>query len=163
MPARVVAAALGLGGPRYTLDAACSSALYALKLACDHLETGQADLVLAGGVCAPDPTLIHLSFSDLRAYPQDGFSQPFDARSRGILTGQGAGMIAVKRLADAVRDGDRIHAVVDALGLTNDGAGRHSCADEAGQLPPTNSPTGRRGRPHRHRVPRVPRHRHPAR
>ncbi|KQV19129.1 MULTISPECIES: type I polyketide synthase [unclassified Kitasatospora] len=124
-PARVAGAALGLGGPRFALDAACSSALYALKLACDQLAAGQADLVLAGGVCAPDPTLIHLSFSDLHAYPENGFSQPFDAASAGILTGQGAGMVAVKRLADAQRDGDRIHAVIDGIGLSNDGAGRH--------------------------------------
>ncbi|MFG2791826.1 beta-ketoacyl synthase N-terminal-like domain-containing protein [Streptomyces sp. NPDC048419] len=134
-PAGVTAAALGLGGPRYALDAACSSALYALKLACDHLAAGQADMVLAGGVCAPDPTLIHLSFGDLGAYPRDGFSQPFDARSGGILTGQGAGMVAVKRLADALRDGDRIHAVVDGIGLTNDGSGRHLLVPQGqGQL-----------------------------
>ncbi|MEW1906917.1 beta-ketoacyl synthase N-terminal-like domain-containing protein [Kitasatospora sp. NPDC085895] len=133
-PARIVGAALGLGGPRYALDAACSSALYALKLACDHLATGQADLVLAGGVCAPDPTLIHLCFSDLHAYPENGFSQPFDARSAGILTGQGAGMVAVRRLEDALREGDRIHAVVDGIGLSNDGGGRHLLVpDEAGQ------------------------------
>ncbi|WP_371497620.1 hypothetical protein OG871_16875 [Kitasatospora sp. NBC_00374] len=133
-PARIVGAALGLGGPRYALDAACSSALYALKLACDHLAAGQADLVLAGGVCAPDPTLIHLSFSDLHAYPANGFSQPFDSRSAGILTGQGAGMFAVRRLADAQRDGDRIHAVIDGIGLSNDGAGRHLLVpSEAGQ------------------------------
>ncbi|HET9379732.1 MAG TPA: beta-ketoacyl synthase N-terminal-like domain-containing protein, partial [Streptomyces sp.] len=124
-PAAVTAAALGLGGPRYALDAACSSALYALKLACAHLAAGQADLVLAGGVCAPDPTLIHLSFSDLHAYPESGFSQPFDKHSEGILTGQGAGMVAVKRLADALWDGDRIHAVIDGIGLSNDGSGRH--------------------------------------
>ncbi|MFC9115639.1 beta-ketoacyl synthase N-terminal-like domain-containing protein [Streptomyces sp. NPDC057092] len=134
-PATVAAAALGLGGPRYALDAACSSALYALKLACEHLASGQADLVLAGGVCAPDPTLIHLSFGDLQAYPRDGFSQPFDGRSGGILTGQGAGMVAVKRLEDALRDGDRIHAVVDGIGLTNDGSGRHLLVPQgAGQL-----------------------------
>ncbi|WP_329213752.1 hypothetical protein OG352_02300 [Streptomyces sp. NBC_01485] len=134
-PAAVTAAALGLGGPRYCLDAACSSALYALSLACGHLASGQADLLLAGGVCAPDPTLIHLSFSDLHAYPQDGFSQPFDSRSGGIVTGQGAGMVAVKRLADALRDGDRIHAVVDGIGLSNDGAGRHPLVpNKAGQL-----------------------------
>lgn len=134
-PARVTAAALGLGGPRYALDAACSSALYALKLACDHLAAGQADLVLAGGVCAPDPTLIHLSFSDLHAYPDNGVSFPFDARSTGILTGQGAGMVAVRRLADALADGDRIYAVVDGIGLSNDGVGRHLLVpNPAGQL-----------------------------
>ncbi|MFG2846481.1 beta-ketoacyl synthase N-terminal-like domain-containing protein [Kitasatospora sp. NPDC048296] len=131
-PAGLAATALGLGGPRYALDAACSSALYALKLACDHLAAGQADLVLAGGVCAPDPTLIHLSFSDLHAYPRDGFSQPFDDRSGGILTGQGAGMVAVKRLADALRDGDRIYAVVDGIGLSNDGSGRHLLVPQSG-------------------------------
>ncbi|MEV0981366.1 beta-ketoacyl synthase N-terminal-like domain-containing protein [Streptomyces sp. NPDC049915] len=131
-PAAVTAAALGLGGPRYALDAACSSALYALKLACAHLATGQVDLVLAGGVCAPDPTLIHLSFSDLHAYPESGFSQPFDNRSEGILTGQGAGMVAVKRLADALRDGDRIHAVIDGIGLSNDGSGRHLLVPQGG-------------------------------
>ncbi|MFF9329337.1 beta-ketoacyl synthase N-terminal-like domain-containing protein [Streptomyces sp. NPDC014776] len=135
LPAHVVAAALGLGGPRHTLDAACSSALYALRLACAHLETGRADLMLAGGVCAPDPTLIHLSFSDLRAYPPDGFSSPFDARSKGILTGQGAAMVAVRRLADAVADGDRIHAVIDTVALGNDGSGRHLLAPNVdGQL-----------------------------
>lgn len=134
-PARLAATALGLGGPRYALDAACSSALYALKLACDHLAAGQADLVLAGGVCAPDPTLIHLSFSDLHAYPQNGVSQPFDARSTGILTGQGAGMVAVRRLADAIADGDRVYAVIDGIGLSNDGAGRHLLVpNPAGQL-----------------------------
>ncbi|NEC84558.1 beta-ketoacyl synthase N-terminal-like domain-containing protein [Streptomyces sp. SID12501] len=134
-PARLAATALGLGGPRYALDAACSSALYALKLACDHLAAGQADLVLAGGVCAPDPTLIHLSFSDLHAYPQNGVSQPFDARSTGILTGQGAGMVAVRRLTDAIADGDRIYAVIDGIGLSNDGAGRHLLVpNPAGQL-----------------------------
>ncbi|WP_439947025.1 beta-ketoacyl synthase N-terminal-like domain-containing protein [Streptomyces sp. BBFR109] len=131
-PAAVTAAALGLGGPRYALDAACSSALYALKLACAHLAAGQVDLVLAGGVCAPDPTLIHLSFSDLHAYPESGFSQPFDNRSEGILTGQGAGMVAVKRLADALRDGDRIHAVIDGIGLSNDGSGRHLLVPQGG-------------------------------
>ncbi|MFI7294696.1 beta-ketoacyl synthase N-terminal-like domain-containing protein [Streptomyces sp. NPDC050121] len=134
-PAGVAAAALGLGGPRYALDAACASALYALKLACHHLDTGRVDLVLAGGVCAPDPRLLHVSFSDLHAYPEDGFSQPFDTRSGGIVTSQGAGMLAVKRLADAVRDGDRIHAVVDGVGLSNDGSGRHLLVPQAaGQL-----------------------------
>jgi PfaB family protein len=128
MPSRVVAAALGLGGPQFTLDAACSSALYALRLACAYLESGRTDLMLAGGVCAPDPSVIHLSFSDLRAYPKDGFSQPFDARSKGIVTGQGASMVAVKRLADAVRDGDRVYAVIESIGLGNDGAGKHVLA-----------------------------------
>lgn len=134
-PARVLGAALGLGGTQYAIDAACSSALYSLQLACDHLATGQVDLMLAGAVCAPDPVLLHLSFSDLGAYPQDGFSQPFDADSKGIVTGQGAAMVAVRRLADALRDGDRIHAVIEGAALTNDGAGRHLLVpNPSGQL-----------------------------
>jgi acyl transferase domain-containing protein len=125
LPATVLADAFGLGGPSLSLDAACSSALYSLALARDELATGRADVMLAGAVCAPDPLLIHLSFSDLQAYPDNGVSQPFDDASRGIVTGQGAGVFVLKRLADAQRDGDRIHAVIDAIGLSNDGTGRH--------------------------------------
>ncbi|MFE3194146.1 beta-ketoacyl synthase N-terminal-like domain-containing protein [Nocardia sp. NPDC059240] len=135
LPTTVVADALGLHGPRLALDAACSSALYSMSLARDYLATGAADVVLAGAVCAPDPLLIHLSFSDLHAYPGNGISQPFDAASSGIVTGQGAGVVVLKRLADAVRDGDRIHAVVESIGLGNDGAGAHPLVPNiSGQL-----------------------------
>ncbi|WP_433665947.1 beta-ketoacyl synthase N-terminal-like domain-containing protein [Nocardia sp. CA-136227] len=135
LPATVVADALGLGGPRLALDAACSSALYSMSLGRDYLATGAADVVLAGAVCAPDPLLIHLSFSDLHAYPGNGVSQPFDSASTGIVTGQGAGVLVLKRLADAVRDGDRIHAVVESIGLGNDGAGAHPLVPNiSGQL-----------------------------
>ncbi|MGC4893660.1 beta-ketoacyl synthase N-terminal-like domain-containing protein [Micromonospora sp. DT31] len=125
LPATVLANALGLGGTRLTLDAACSSALYALALARSYLSAGHADVMLAGAVCAPDPLLIHLSFSDLKAFPANGMSQPFDGRSAGIVTGQGAGVFVLKRLADARRDGDLIHAVLGPIGLSNDGAGGH--------------------------------------
>ncbi|WP_194915636.1 polyketide synthase [Catenulispora rubra] len=135
LPATVVADAFGLGGPRLALDAACSSALYSVSLGRDYLATGAADVVLAGAVCAPDPLLIHLSFSDLHAYPANGVSVPFDAASSGIVTGQGAGVLVLKRLADAVRDGDRIHAVVESIGLGNDGAGAHPLVPNiSGQL-----------------------------
>jgi PfaB family protein len=134
LPIRFAAQALGLGGPQLALDAACASALYALQLSCSYLSTGQADVMLAGGVCAPDPALIHLAFSDLRAYPSNGVSQPFESTSTGITTGQGAGLMAIKRLADAVRDGDQIYAVIDGIGLSADGAGRHLLApNPAGQ------------------------------
>ncbi|WP_086664372.1 beta-ketoacyl synthase N-terminal-like domain-containing protein [Lentzea kentuckyensis] len=135
LPATVLADAFALGGPAWSLDAACSSALYSLALARDQLTTGRADVMLAGAVCAPDPLLIHLSFSDLQAYPDNGVSQPFDDGSRGIVTGQGAGVFVLKRLADAERDGDRIHAVIDAIGLSNDGAGKHVLSPNlAGQI-----------------------------
>ncbi|MFJ9775022.1 beta-ketoacyl synthase N-terminal-like domain-containing protein [Kitasatospora sp. NPDC101157] len=135
MPARVVAAALGIGGPQLAVDGACASGLYALKLACDHLSVGRADVMLAGAVGGQELVGLHLAFSDLRAYPEDGRCQPFDARSSGALTGQGAGMLVVKRLADARRDGDRIHAVIEGAALTNDGTGRHTLVPQrAGQV-----------------------------
>ena len=118
----------GLGGPRLALDAACASALYALQVACQELTWGRADAMVAGGVCAPDPGLIHLSFSDLRAYPTNGVSQPFDRASTGITTGQGAGVVVVKRLEDALRDDDDILAVIEGIGWASDGNGRHLLA-----------------------------------
>ncbi|QUQ72491.1 polyketide synthase [Kutzneria sp. CA-103260] len=134
-PPAVAATALRLGGPYLALDAACSSALYSVALARDYLLTGRADAMLAGAVCAPDPLLIQLAFSDLRAYSPDGVSQPFDARTTGIVTGQGAGMFVLKRYSDAVRDGDVIHAVIESVGLSNDGAGRHVLApNQEGQV-----------------------------
>ncbi|MEV0296208.1 beta-ketoacyl synthase N-terminal-like domain-containing protein [Nocardia sp. NPDC050710] len=135
LPTTVVGDAFGLGGPRLALDAACSSALYSIGLARDYLATGAADVVLAGAVCAPDPLLIHLCFSDLRAFPGNGVSQPFRADSSGIVTGQGAGVVVLKRLADAQRDGDTIYAVVESIGLGNDGSGAHLLAPNInGQL-----------------------------
>ncbi|WP_433734157.1 beta-ketoacyl synthase N-terminal-like domain-containing protein [Nocardia sp. CA-129566] len=135
LPTTVVGDAFGLGGPRLALDAACSSALYSIGLARDYLATGAADVVLAGAVCAPDPLLIHLCFSDLRAFPENGVSQPFRADSSGIVTGQGAGVVVLKRLADAQRDGDTIYAVVESIGLGNDGSGAHLLAPNInGQL-----------------------------
>lgn len=125
MPAAMVASALGAQGPQYAIDAACASALYAIDLACRYLRSGRADVMLAGGVCAPDPWLIHLSFSDLHAYPDNGCSQPFSQSSRGIHTGQGAGIVVLKRIEDALAAGDRILAVIEAIGLSNDGSGKH--------------------------------------
>ncbi|KAF2775149.1 beta-ketoacyl synthase [Streptomyces sp. OM5714] len=124
-PAVTTADALGIEGPRLALDAACSSALYGLSLARDYLATGRADVMVAGAVCAPDPLLVHLSFSDLHAHPDNGVSQPFDGRSSGIVTEQGAGVFVLRRLSDALREGDRVHGVLESVGLTNDGAGTH--------------------------------------
>jgi len=128
MPASVVADACGLSGPHYTIDAACSSALYSIKMASLFLASGKVDFMLAGGICAPDPWLIHTSFSDLQAYPVNGVSQPFSEESTGIQTGQGAGVVVLKRLEDAVRDGDNIYCTIEGLGLSNDGAGKHLLA-----------------------------------
>lgn len=125
-PAAVVAGSLGLGGPVFALDAACASSLYALGLACLYLQAGKADLMLAGAVSAADPLFVNMGFAHLGAYPDAGAeSRPLDASSGGLVNGEGAGMFALKRHADAVRDGDRIYALVSGIGLTNDGRGKH--------------------------------------
>lgn len=124
-PAAAAARALGLGGVQFALDAACASSLYAVALACDYLIAGKADLMLAGAVSAADPLFVNMGFASFEAYPQDGQSRPLDASSGGLISGEGAGMLVLKRYADALRDGDQIYAVVSGIGLSNDGRGKH--------------------------------------
>ena len=125
-PAVVAAEALGLGGPSFAIDAACASSLYAIRIACDRLASGETDLMLAGAVSGADPLFIHMGFSIFQAYPeQQENSRPLDRRSAGLVSGQGAGIVALRRYADALRDGDRIHAVIRGIGLSNDGSGKH--------------------------------------
>ncbi|MEL6275775.1 MAG: polyketide synthase, partial [Bacteroidota bacterium] len=118
-------AALGLGGTHYTLDAACATSLYAIKLACDELQFGKADLMLAGAVCASDQLFIHMGFSIFHAYaPTSEKFVPLDRASAGLVSSEGAGVVVLKRLEDAVRDQDPILAVIGGIGLSNDGRGK---------------------------------------
>ncbi len=124
-PSAFIAQALGLKGTHYSLDAACASSLYAIKLACDELHSGSADMMLAGAVSGADPLFIHIGFSYLHAYAgEDEISAPLDHTSGGLTSSEGAGMVVLKRLSDAQRDGDTIAAVIDAVGLSNDGKGK---------------------------------------
>ncbi len=124
-PAAVVAQALGLSSVHLALDAACASSLYSVKLACDYLLADKADLMLAGAVSCADPFFIKMGFSIFQAYPENDQSCPLDKTSQGLISGEGAGMFVLKRLADAERDGDRIYAVLRGTGLSNDGKGKH--------------------------------------
>lgn len=121
---KIVADALGLGSVQLSLDAACASSVYSLKLACDYLTAGKADVMLAGAVSGADPFFINMGFSIFHAYPDHGFSAPFDGDSKGLFAGEGAGVMVLKRLDDAERDGDKIYAVVSGVGLSNDGKGQ---------------------------------------
>ncbi len=121
---KVVADALGLGSAQLSLDAACASSVYSLKLACDYLSTGKADMMLAGAVSGADPFFINMGFSIFHAYPDHGVSVPFDSNSKGLFAGEGAGVLVLKRLEDAQRDGDHVYAVVSGVGLSNDGKGQ---------------------------------------
>ncbi len=134
LPAGVVCAGLGLGGGGFTLDAACASSLYAIKFACDELQAHRADAMLAGGVNRPDCLYTQTGFTQLRALSRSGRCRPFDASADGLMVGEGAGAVLLKRLDDAIRDGDRIYSVIRGVGLSNDVAGSLLAADSEGQL-----------------------------
>ena len=124
IPALLAGRALQLGGPTFALDAACASALYAIKLACDALQDHTADTMLAGAVNRADDLFIHVGFCALKALSPSGRSRPFHAGADGLLAAEGAGFVMLKRLEDAVANGDTIHGVIRGIGLSNDGRGR---------------------------------------
>ncbi len=132
--AKVLARAFALDAGCHALDAACASSLYALKLACDRLHEGSADLMLAGAVQRADDLFLHVGFAALNALSRSGRSRPFHRDADGLLPAEGCAMFALKRLADARRDGDTIHALIRGIGLSNDGRGRGLLVpDAAGQ------------------------------
>lgn len=124
MPAHLLAASLGLGGPAFALDAACASSLYAFGLAADALHDGRADVMLAGAVNRCDDLFVHTGFCALKAMSTTGRSRPFHAEADGLVPAEGCGFVVLKRLEDAERAGDRILAVVRGIGLSNDGRGK---------------------------------------
>ena len=124
LPALRVAEALGLGGTAWALDAACASSLVAIKYAIDQLQDGRADLMLAGAVNRADDLFIHVGFCALKAMSRSGKSRPFHAEADGLLPAEGAGFVALKRLHDALQDGDEIYGIIRGLGLSNDGRGQ---------------------------------------
>jgi acyl transferase domain-containing protein len=116
-----VAAAFDLRGPAYTLDAACASALLAVEHAVRALRHGQADAMLAGAVHHAHDAAVWGVFSRLRALSPTETIRPFDRAADGTLLAEGTGMVLLKRLPDAVRDGDRVHAVILGAGSSSDG------------------------------------------
>jgi acyl transferase domain-containing protein/3-hydroxymyristoyl/3-hydroxydecanoyl-(acyl carrier protein) dehydratase len=135
LPAHLLAGALGLDAGAFALDAACASFLYALKLACDRLHDGRADLMLAGAVNRADDLFLHIGFTALRALSRSGLSRPLHRDSDGLVPAEGAVMLALKRLGDAVAAGDRVLAVIRGVGLANDGRGAGLLAPaEEGQV-----------------------------
>ncbi len=134
LPAGLLAQALGLGGGAYTIDAACASSLYALKLAADELTSGRADAMLTGGLSRPDPLYTQMGFSQLRALSPSGTASPFGAAADGLVVGEGAGMFVLKRLGDALRHGDAIYGVIAGIGLSNDVDGGLLAPQSEGQL-----------------------------
>jgi acyl transferase domain-containing protein/3-hydroxymyristoyl/3-hydroxydecanoyl-(acyl carrier protein) dehydratase len=123
----IAAQALGLTGPSFSLDAACSSAIYAIELARQYLLTGQSYMMLAGATCHVDHIVINHGFNILQAYPDanSGQSTPLSYGSKGLKGGEGAGIVVLKRLSDAQKDGDKVYAVIETIGLSNDAGAKH--------------------------------------
>jgi PfaB family protein len=133
-PAALVCEVFGLGGSAYTLDAACASSLYALKLACDELQAYRADAMITGGVSGADNLYTQIGFSQLQALSRSGRCAPFDRSADGLLVGEGAGILVLKRLDDALRDRDTIWGVIRGIGLSNDLRGNLLAPESDGQL-----------------------------
>jgi len=134
LPAGVLTRAMGFGGGSYTLDAACASSLYALKYAVDELIAGRADTMLTGGLSRPDCLYTQMGFSALGAISKTGHCSPFDHKGDGLVVGEGAGILVLKRLDDALRDDDHIYATIAGIGLSNDIGGNLMSPDSEGQL-----------------------------
>jgi len=120
LPSAILARGLGLEGGCFTLDAACASSLYSIKLACEHLHLKKADIMVAGGVSRPDSLYTQIGFTQLQALSPTGKCSAFDKNADGLVVGEGAGIVILKRVEDAIKSGDKIHAVITGTGVSND-------------------------------------------
>ncbi|HYI00108.1 type I polyketide synthase, partial [Hyalangium sp.] len=112
---------LGLQGPCFSIDTACSSSLVAIHVATQSLRNGESDLVIAGGVnLILSPISLHLA-AKTQALSPDGRCKTFDARANGFVRGEGCGLVVLKRLSDAQRDGNRILALIRGTAINQDG------------------------------------------
>ncbi|MFI1399295.1 beta-ketoacyl synthase N-terminal-like domain-containing protein, partial [Streptomyces sp. NPDC020681] len=116
-----VANRLDLGGINMTIDAACASSLGAVRTAASELLEGRSDTMLVGGCDAENTIFMYLCFSKTPALSKSGRIRPFDKDADGTLIGEGIGMLALRRLADAERDGNQIYAVLRGMGTSSDG------------------------------------------
>jgi acyl transferase domain-containing protein len=113
---------LNLRGPSLTVQTACSTSLVAVHLACQSLLSGECDLALAGGVSLKLPHINGYPSREGSMHSPDGHCRSFDADARGTVFGSGLAVVVLKRLADALDDGDVIHAVIKGSAINNDGA-----------------------------------------
>lgn len=117
-------------GPSFTVDSACASALTAIAISVSGLLNHEYDLALTGGVEVTLTEVGLVAFSAINALSPDG-SYPFDSRANGFVMGLGGGIIALKRLSDAIRDGDQIYSVISGYGQGSDGKGKYIAAPSA--------------------------------
>ncbi len=115
---------LDLKGPCVNVGTACSTSLVATHLACQSLLNGEADMALAGGVTLNTPQKTGYRYVEGGINAPDGKCRAFDAEAKGTVIGNGAGLVVLKRLEDALADGDHIEAVILGSAINNDGAGK---------------------------------------
>ncbi|MCV7409094.1 polyketide synthase [Mycobacterium florentinum] len=122
---------LGLRGPAVAVDTACSSSLVAIHLACQNLRLRESDVALAGGVHLSLSPFTSIALSKWSALSPTGRCKTFDALADGFVRGEGCGVVVLKRLADAVRDGDRVLGVVRGSAINSDGRSNGMTAPNA--------------------------------
>ncbi|MDT5268373.1 MAG: hypothetical protein QOH49_559 [Acidobacteriota bacterium] len=115
---------LNLRGPSVAVQAACSTSLVAVHMACRSLLDGECRMALAGGVTLADYNKTGYIYQEGGISSPDGHCRAFDAAARGTIGGSGVGVVVLKRLSDAVADGDRIHAVIKGSAVNNDGSAK---------------------------------------
>ncbi len=128
-----VAYKLGLTGPALTVQTACSTGLVAVHLACQGLKNGDCEVALAGGVHLGDLDKAGYLYEEGMTLPPDGVCRSFDHRAMGSTVSQGATMVVLKRLEDAIRDGDRVYAVIKGTAINNDGARKDGYTTYSGE------------------------------
>ncbi|MBI3119148.1 MAG: hypothetical protein HYZ00_10705, partial [Candidatus Hydrogenedentes bacterium] len=114
---------LNLGGTNCVVDAACASSLSAINLATLELAAGRSDMVITGGVDTFNDIFMYMCFSKTPALSPSGHAKPFDVSADGTTLGEGLGILVLKRLSDAERDGDRVYACIRGMGASSDGKG----------------------------------------
>lgn len=115
---------LDLRGPSFTVQTACSTSLVAVHLACQSLLNGECDMALAGGVSLRIPQISGYLYEQGSTLSPDGHCRAFDSAGKGMVTGSGAGIVVLKRLADALRDSDNVRAVIRSSAINNDGSAK---------------------------------------
>ncbi len=125
-----VANVFNLEGPNFTVDAACASSMAAIMNAVAALRDGSIDFAITGGVDAAMSPSSFVKFCKIGALSPDG-SRPFDEKANGFVMGEGAGVLILKRLSDAIRDNDRVYATVVDTGSSSDGRGKGITAPNA--------------------------------
>ncbi len=126
-----IANRLDLGGTNCVIDAACASSVGAVNLAILELAAGRCDLALTGGLDTFNDIFMYMCFSKTPALSPTGDARPFDASCDGTILGEGLGILALKRLDDARRDGDTVYAVIKSVGTSSDGKGNAVYAPSA--------------------------------